>query len=75
MGVNGAGKTTMAALLAGLYHPSSGRITVDGTDLADLDPVTWRARVCAVFRDFVRYPLTVRDHVTLGGTRTAGSIL
>ena len=34
VGENGAGKTTLVKLLAKLYHPSSGRILIDGTDLA-----------------------------------------
>ena len=44
-GENGAGKTTLVKLLAKLYHPSSGRILIDGTDLARIDPEQWRQRL------------------------------
>ena len=40
VGENGAGKTTLVRLLLGLYRPDAGRITVDGTDLTDLEPGT-----------------------------------
>jgi ATP-binding cassette, subfamily B, bacterial len=65
VGINGAGKTTMMKLLAGLYAPSSGRITVDGEDLATLDPDVWRRRMTALFQDFVHYGTTVSDNVAL----------
>ena len=38
VGANGAGKSTLAKLLLGLYSPTSGRITVNGTDLNEIDP-------------------------------------
>jgi ABC-type multidrug transport system fused ATPase/permease subunit len=63
VGQNGAGKTTVAKLLCRLYDPDSGSIEIDGTDLRDLDLVAWRRRVAAVFQDFVRYELTLRDNV------------
>ena len=63
VGQNGAGKTTLAKLLCRLYDPQSGAIEVDGTDLKDLDLESWRARVTAVFQDFVRFELTLRENV------------
>jgi ABC-type multidrug transport system fused ATPase/permease subunit len=63
VGQNGAGKTTLAKLLCRFYDPQHGSIAVDGVDLRDLDVDTWRARVAAVFQDFVRYELSLRDNV------------
>ncbi|RKN44903.1 ABC transporter ATP-binding protein [Streptomyces hoynatensis] len=65
VGVNGAGKTTLIKLLAGLYTPTAGRITVGGADLRTLDPAAWRDRLTVLFQDFVRYPLTLRENITL----------
>jgi ATP-binding cassette, subfamily B, bacterial len=65
VGVNGAGKTTLVTLLARLRDPSEGRITVDGTDLRDLDPRSWQRGVAVVYQDFTKYPLTVRENVGL----------
>lgn len=66
VGVNGAGKTTLMTLLAGLYRPTHGRITVDGTDLADLDAATWRTRLSVACQNFTRYPLSLAQNVGLG---------
>lgn len=66
VGVNGAGKTTLIKLLAGLEAPQAGRITVDGTDLAEFEPDSWRRRVAAIFQDFVRYELPARDNIGFG---------
>src|SRR5215467_5155370 len=63
VGQNGAGKTTLAKLLCRLYDPQSGAIEVDGADLRDLDLDSWRRRVTAVFQDFVRFELTLRENV------------
>jgi ATP-binding cassette subfamily B protein len=66
VGANGAGKTTLVKLLARLYEPDRGRITVDGTDLADLDPAGWRRRLAVIFQDFERYELPARDNLGFG---------
>lgn len=63
VGTNGAGKTTLAKLLCRLYDPTSGAIRIDGTDITDLDIESWRARVAAVFQDFIRFELTLRENV------------
>ncbi|MFC5666764.1 ABC transporter ATP-binding protein [Kitasatospora misakiensis] len=66
VGLNGAGKSTMIKLLAGLYRPTGGRITADGTDIADLGAAGWREHVSVVFQDFVKYRLSAADNVALG---------
>ncbi|MCU1463795.1 MAG: transporter related protein [Acidimicrobiales bacterium] len=67
VGQNGAGKTTLAKLLCRLYDPQSGAIEVDGTDIRDFDIASWRSRLTAVFQDFVRFELTLRENVAPGG--------
>ncbi|MDH3299328.1 MAG: ABC transporter ATP-binding protein/permease [Acidimicrobiia bacterium] len=63
VGQNGAGKTTLAKLLCRFYDPDEGLIEVDGRPLTDLDLDLWRSRVTAVFQDFVRYELSLRENV------------
>jgi ATP-binding cassette, subfamily B, bacterial len=67
VGQNGAGKTTLAKLLCRLYDPQDGAIEVDGIDLRALDMDGWRARVTAVFQDFIRFELPLRDNVAPAG--------
>jgi ATP-binding cassette subfamily B protein len=66
VGENGAGKSTLARLLLGLYPPTAGRITVASEDLRRIAPPAWRARVGAVFQDYVRYALTARENIGFG---------
>jgi ABC-type multidrug transport system fused ATPase/permease subunit len=67
VGQNGAGKTTLAKLLCRLYDPQSGTIEVDGTDLRAFDLTSWRHRITAVFQDFIRFELPLRDNVAPAG--------
>src|SRR4029077_13007816 len=67
VGQNGAGKTTIAKLLCRLYDPQSGTIEIDGVDIRDFDLASWRSRVTAVFQDFIRLELPLRDNVAPAG--------
>ncbi|MFL6109746.1 MAG: ATP-binding cassette domain-containing protein, partial [Catenulispora sp.] len=55
VGEYGSGKTTLVKLLAKFYRPDAGRITVDGTELAELETRAWRSRISAAFQDFGRF--------------------
>ena len=63
VGQNGAGKTTIAKLLCRFYDPQSGAIEIDGVDLREFDLASWRSRITAVFQDFIRFELPMRDNV------------
>jgi ATP-binding cassette, subfamily B, bacterial len=67
VGQNGAGKTTLAKLLCRLHDPQGGAIVIDGDDLRDVDVEQWRTRITAVFQDFVRFELPLRDNVAPAG--------
>ena len=67
VGQNGAGKTTLAKLLCRLYDPQAGTIEVDGVDIRRFDLAAWRDRLSAVFQDFVRFELPLRDNVAPNG--------
>lgn len=72
VGANGSGKTTLAKLLAGLYVPTSGTITWDGTDTRDADSRELLSRTAIVFQDFIRYNLSAADNIALGRHERAG---
>ena len=67
VGQNGAGKTTIAKLLCRLYDPQSGAIEIDGVDLREFDLTSWRSRITAVFQDFIRLELPMRNNVAPAG--------
>jgi len=66
VGENGAGKTTLVKLLCALYRPASGRILIDGVDLARMPPDTWRSRLSGAFQDFFKFEFRVRQSVGIG---------
>jgi ATP-binding cassette subfamily B protein len=72
VGENGAGKSTLIKLLLRLYEPTEGVIRYGGIDAKDLDADALRARIGAVFQDFVRYQFTAAENIGLGDLSRAG---
>jgi ATP-binding cassette, subfamily B, bacterial len=63
VGASGAGKTTLALLILGLYQPTTGAIRLDGADLATLDPRTVRAQIGTVLQDPFIFSGTIGDNI------------
>jgi subfamily B ATP-binding cassette protein MsbA len=66
VGPSGAGKTTIADLLARFYDPSFGQITIDGVDLREFSTRSLRARLGVVAQDTVLFHDTVRSNIAYG---------
>jgi ATP-binding cassette subfamily B protein len=66
VGENGAGKSTLIKLLCRMYQPDSGRIIIDGIELAHMPAEQWRARLAGAFQDFFRFEFQARHTVGLG---------
>ena len=72
VGGNGAGKTTIVKLMTRLYDPHEGRVLLDGVPLPAYDLDALRARIGAIFQDFVRFSLTAGENVAVGRIEAAG---
>lgn len=66
VGDNGAGKSTLVKLLAGLYTPQAGTVSINGSPVTDED-TTGRAAV--ILQSFGRYELSLRDNIAFGNLR------
>jgi ATP-binding cassette subfamily C protein len=66
IGESGSGKTTIADLLLGLFLVDSGRITLDGVPLDQVDLLRWRSMVGYVPQEVLLFNSTVFDNVALG---------
>jgi subfamily B ATP-binding cassette protein HlyB/CyaB len=65
VGRSGSGKSTLAKLVQRLYVPESGRVLVDGVDLALVDPGWLRRRIGVVLQDNVLFSRSVRENIAL----------
>ncbi|MBH5316293.1 ABC transporter ATP-binding protein [Paenibacillus sp. GSMTC-2017] len=66
VGDNGAGKSTLVKCILGLYLPTEGSISFDGTDIRTIRPSSMRRHMAVVFQDFVGYNLSARENIALG---------
>jgi ABC transporter fused permease/ATP-binding protein len=66
VGPSGAGKSTIASLLYRLYDPNSGRITLDGVPLPELDPIWLRQQVGVVQQEPLLFSTTVAENIRYG---------
>jgi ATP-binding cassette subfamily B protein len=66
VGLNGAGKSTLVKLLCRFYDPTRGTIRWDGVDLRDMAVADLRARIGAVFQDYMCYDLSAAENIGLG---------
>ncbi|HWE98526.1 MAG TPA: type I secretion system permease/ATPase [Caulobacteraceae bacterium] len=65
VGSSGSGKSTLAKLIQRLYVPETGRVTVDGHDLALVDPAWLRRQIGVVLQENILFNRTVRDNISL----------
>jgi ABC-type multidrug transport system fused ATPase/permease subunit len=63
VGRSGGGKSTLLSLALALYRPSGGRVTLDGADVAALDPSFLRSALSAVAQEPPLFALSVRDNI------------
>lgn len=66
VGYNGEGKTTLIKIIMGLYKPQRGFVLVNGRNIDEYDMDTYFMKISAVFQDFVKYPLTVKENIAMG---------
>jgi subfamily B ATP-binding cassette protein MsbA len=66
VGASGAGKSSVADLLVGLYDPTSGRILIDGEDLLDLNLASWQQRLGVVSQDTFLFNASLASNIAFG---------
>lgn len=74
VGVNGTGKTTLIKLILRLYLPSAGTILINDKDIKNLSPSSIRKQITSVFQDFIKYPFTVKENITLSDIINSNNI-
>ncbi|GLZ57375.1 MULTISPECIES: thiol reductant ABC exporter subunit CydD [Micromonospora] len=75
IGPSGAGKSTLLGLLLGFVAPTSGRITVDGVDLATVDTDAWRRQLAWVPQRAHLFATSLADNIRLGAADTPADVL
>jgi subfamily B ATP-binding cassette protein HlyB/CyaB len=71
VGSSGSGKSTLTKLLQRLYVPQGGRVTVDGVDITQIDPVWLRRQIGVVLQENLLFNRSIRDNIALANPATA----
>jgi ATP-binding cassette subfamily B protein len=71
IGPTGAGKSTIAGLVPRFYDPWSGRVTLDGVDLRDLELKSLRSQVAVVLQESFLFPMTIAENIAYGRPRVS----
>jgi ATP-binding cassette subfamily B protein len=74
VGENGSGKSTLIKCLLGLYKPTEGSIFFDDIDITMIDKADLHKNITAIFQDFMRYSLTVRENIAFGDIENINNI-
>jgi subfamily B ATP-binding cassette protein HlyB/CyaB len=65
VGSSGSGKSTLTKLLQRLYVPHGGRVTIDGTDIAQIDPAWLRRQIGVVLQENLLFNRSIRENIAL----------
>ncbi|GAB7550955.1 type I secretion system permease/ATPase [Novosphingobium sp. 11B] len=65
VGSSGSGKSTLTKLLQRLYVPAAGRLTIDGVDIAQIDPAWLRRQIGVVLQENLLFSRTIRENIAL----------
>lgn len=65
VGYNGAGKTTLTKLICGLYHPTKGKILINGVDIETLKREELAKAISPVFQETLIYAYDVKSNVSM----------
>ena len=66
-GPSGSGKTTLIKLLLRIYHPTQGRITLNGVDIADIPYRQYTSRIGVVLQDFSLFAYSLKENIIFDG--------
>lgn len=64
VGLNGAGKTTLVKLICRLYHPTNGKIYINGHDIFEYDYDSYMNSIATVFQDFKIFAFSIDENIS-----------